>query len=56
MVEKIKVEVVYAFPQEQTLLTVNVEEGSDVEHVIFESGILQQYPEIDLEKNKVGVF
>ena len=56
MGEKIKVEVVYALPEEQALLTVNVEEGSDVEHVILESGILEQYPEIDLEKNKVGIF
>ena len=56
MAEKIKVEVVYALPEEQALLTVHVEEGSDVEHVILESGILEQYPEINLEKNKVGIF
>lgn len=52
----IKVEVVYALPNEQTLLTLEVPEGSTVRDVILQSGILQRYPEIDLNKNKVGIF
>ena len=56
MAEEIKVEVVYALPEEQTLLSVIVPDCSDVKHVILQSGILQQYPEIDLETNKVGIF
>lgn len=56
MAEEINVEVIYALLDEQTLLSVSVTDGSDVEHVIHESGILQQYPEIDLEINKVGIF
>lgn len=50
------VEVVYALPEEQTLLVFEVEEASTAEEVIRQSGILQQYPEIDLTKNKIGLF
>ncbi len=53
---KILVEVVYALPEEQTLLAFEVNEGITAQEVIDQSGILQQYPEIDLEKQKVGLF
>jgi len=53
---KILVEVAYALPEEQTLLAFEVNESSTVEDVIKQSGILQQYPEIDLKNNKVGIF
>lgn len=56
MANKILVEVAYALPEEQTLLSLDVDEGSDVRQVIIESGILQQHPELDLEKIKVGIF
>ena len=56
MPKKIMVEVVYALPEEQTLLVFEVEEASTAEEVIRQSGILQQYPEIDLTKNKIGLF
>lgn len=56
MANKILVEVAYALPEEQTLLSLEVDEGSDVRQVIVESGILQQHPELDLEKIKVGIF
>ena len=52
----ISVEVAYAKPDEQVLLPVELETGSTVTHDIFASGILQRFPEIDLRKNKVGVF
>jgi len=54
--KKIKVEVVYALPEEQTLLALDVAEGSTAEDVIHQSGILEQYPEIDLEIQKIGLF
>jgi len=56
MAKKINVEVAYALPEEQTLLSLDVDEGSDVRQVIVESGLLQKYPELDLEKIKVGIF
>lgn len=53
---KIPVEVVYALPQEQTLLAFDVDKSATAEDVINKSGILQQYPEIDLTNNKIGLF
>jgi hypothetical protein len=51
-----KVEVVYALPNKQSLLSLDVPQGTTVEQAIRQSGILTLYPEIDLSKNKVGIF
>lgn len=56
MSELITVEVAYALPQRQSLLTVTVPQQSTVQQVIERSGILQQYPEIDLSVQKVGIW
>lgn len=56
MAEKIKVEVIYALPQKQELVSVQVDEGATVRQVIEASGLLAKYPEIDLAKNKLGIF
>lgn len=56
MSKQIKVEVVYGLPQQQSLLAVNVDEGSDIEAVIKASGILQMHQDIDLASNKVGIW
>ncbi|NTS75583.1 RnfH family protein [Catenovulum sp. SM1970] len=53
---KIQIEVVFALPQKQSLLVVEVDEGETIENCIKASGILALYPEIDLAKNKVGVW
>ncbi|PIJ52351.1 RnfH family protein [Erwinia sp. OLTSP20] len=52
----IAVEVVYALPEKQYLYTVKLTEGASVEDAIRASGILRLRPEIDLQKNKVGIF
>lgn len=53
----ITVEVAYAPPGEQNLLEVKLKAGATVEQAIIQSGVLQAYPEIDLEQhNKVGIF
>ncbi|WMY75345.1 RnfH family protein [Buttiauxella selenatireducens] len=52
----ITVEVVYALPEKQYLLKVRVAEGTTVEQVITRSGILELRTDIDLAKNKVGIF
>ncbi|MEY4211210.1 MAG: hypothetical protein RLZ92_1591 [Pseudomonadota bacterium] len=54
--ELIAVEVAYATANLQTVLTLTVSSESTVEQAIIESGVLQQWPEIDLQKNKVGIF
>jgi putative ubiquitin-RnfH superfamily antitoxin RatB of RatAB toxin-antitoxin module len=52
----IQVEVVYALPAEQTLLRVTLAEGATVEEAIRASGVLDAFPQIDLARNKVGIF
>lgn len=54
--DKFKIEVIYALPQVQTLLTVEVPSGCTVEQGIRLSGILEKHPEIDLANSKVGIF
>ncbi len=54
--DAIHVEVIYALPDTQPLLTVQVGAGKTVEEVIHASGILETFPEIDLTQNKVGIF
>jgi putative ubiquitin-RnfH superfamily antitoxin RatB of RatAB toxin-antitoxin module len=53
---KIKVEVAYARVREQKVIALEVSEGSTVLSVIQQSGVLGLFPEIDLGKQKVGVF
>jgi putative ubiquitin-RnfH superfamily antitoxin RatB of RatAB toxin-antitoxin module len=54
--DKIPVEVAYALPEKQVILGVDVAVDATIEEVIRMSGILEQFPGIDLGKNKVGVF
>lgn len=51
-----KIGIAYALPKRQVWLNVEMPEGSTVQDAISRSGILKQFPEIDLEKNKVGIF
>ena len=55
-VEKYFIEVVYALPEEQVLITLDVEQGTTVEQAVKLSGVLEQFPDIDLTKNKLGIF
>ena len=54
--ETIPVEVVYALSERQVVVRLDVAPDASVEGVIKQSGILEQCPEIDLARNKVGVF
>ena len=54
--ETIPVEVVYALPERQAVVQLDIAPEATIEAVIQQSGILLQFPEIDLAKNKVGVF
>jgi hypothetical protein len=56
MAKPLTIEVAYALPAQQSLLTLAVMPGSTVQQVIEQSGIRQQYPEIDLTSHKVGVW
>lgn len=52
----IVVEVVYALPEKQYLQRVTLEEGSTIEQAIQASGLLALRDDIDLSKNKVGIY
>jgi hypothetical protein len=54
--EKHLIEVVYALPEEQVLMSLDVEQGTTVEQAVKLSGILEKFPDIDLTKNKLGIF
>jgi len=54
--ERFQVEVAYALPEVQVILPVEVEEGSTVRQAIEQSGILGRFPDIDIDKTKVGIF
>ena len=56
MSEEISVEVVYALPQKQEVLPLKVKPGTTVSLAIEQSGILAEFPEIDLASAKLGVF
>lgn len=50
------IEVAYAKPDEQLILVVQAPDSCTVEQAIELSGILNKYPEIDLTKNKTGIY
>jgi hypothetical protein len=56
MSDMINIEVVYALPEEQLLLKRSVPMGTTVAGAIQSSGVLGKHPEIDLDKNKLGIF
>ncbi|WP_413727846.1 RnfH family protein [Sodalis sp. RH19] len=52
----IRVEVVYALPERQYLRQLVLAAGSTLEQAIQASGLLAIRHDIDLDKNKVGIF
>lgn len=56
MNKTIHIEVIYALPEKQTCISLDVDTLDNVENAIKKSGILQKFPEIDLQKNQVGIF
>ena len=52
----IRVEVAYARPDAQRLITVMLPEESTALDAIRESGIVTIFPELDLEKQSIGIF
>jgi putative ubiquitin-RnfH superfamily antitoxin RatB of RatAB toxin-antitoxin module len=53
---RIMVEVAYALPGRQLIVPVNVTEGTTAEAAVIASGIMEKFPEIDLNQNKIGIF
>jgi uncharacterized protein len=52
----ISVQVCYALPTRQALLDVAVPEGATLREAVEASGIIRQFPEIDLTVLRTGIF
>ncbi len=52
----INVEVAYALPEKQVIRAVNVDVGTTIGAAIVQSGIMMDYPDLELEEAKVGIF
>jgi len=50
------VEVAYALSDKQSLISLEVEEGTTIQEAIEVSGVLDTYNQIDLTRDKVGIF
>ena len=56
MSEMLSVEVCYALPDKQEIVSVRLPAGATLQQALEASGLLAKYPEIDLKKNKFGVY
>lgn len=54
--ESLSVEIAYALPETQLLIELEVAAGATAREAIENSGILQRFPEIDLSRQKIGIF
>lgn len=55
-IETIAVEVVYALPHEQKLISLLVEPGTTAYQAAQKSGMSQLFPDLDLENAPLGIF
>lgn len=51
-----RISVTYAEPSKQRWIDIDVPDETSAEEAIRLSGLLDEFPEIDLEENKFGVF
>jgi uncharacterized protein len=56
MAETLKVEVCYALPDKQVLISVSLPTGATLQQAIEASGLLEKHSEIDIKKNKFGIY
>jgi putative ubiquitin-RnfH superfamily antitoxin RatB of RatAB toxin-antitoxin module len=51
-----QIAVAYSDPAQQVWLRIDVPEDATVEQAIIKSGLLRQFPDIDLTERAVGIF
>ena len=54
--QMIEVEVVYGLPEKQVLKALSVPSGATALEAVKQSGILEIFPEIDVDADSMGVF
>lgn len=55
-VNKVKVEVAYATPEEQKIIAVDVLVGTSMYDAVVQSGITDIFPQINIDTDKMGIF
>ena len=53
---RVNVEVAYALPERQKIISLEVDKGTTALEAVKASGIDREFPEIDLESAKMGIF
>jgi uncharacterized protein len=51
-----KIQVVYAKPDQQSIVELDVPDGTTVFEAAVQSGLANQFPEIDLDTTPMGIF
>lgn len=54
--KQINVEVAYALPDVQRVISLEINEGTELLAAVKQSGVLEEFPEIDLDNSKLGIF
>ena len=55
-ISKIKVEVAFAAPDKQKIIGLDVLPGTTMYDAVVQSGIINIFPQIDIENDKLGIF
>ncbi|HEX6736574.1 MAG TPA: RnfH family protein [Azonexus sp.] len=56
MAEMLNIEVCYALAAKQEVVRLQLPEGTTLGQALEASGLLAKYPDIDLKKNKFGIY
>ncbi len=56
MADSINIQVVYALPDRQELVNIKLPIGATLKTAVELSGLMEKYPNIDLENGKFGIF
>ena len=56
MAEMLNIEVCYASPANQELIRLKLPAGANLQQALEASGLLDKYPDIDIKKNKFGIW
>lgn len=54
--EHVDVQVVFALPQRQEIVALELPTGTTAAQAVEASGLLQRYPDLSLARNKLGIF
>ncbi|KAB2920066.1 MAG: RnfH family protein [Dechloromonas sp.] len=56
MAEMLNIEVCYALADKQEIVRLRLSDNATLGEALDKSGLLAKYPEIDLKKNKFGIY